>query len=66
MLQGQTLAKNFTQRFGVDYKKTFALVAKFVSIRCILVLAAIKTWRFIKNVKTNVGRISYFYDTPWV
>ncbi len=36
------MAKGFTQTFGVDYNESFAHVAKFVSIRCILALAAIK------------------------
>jgi hypothetical protein len=35
-------ARGFTQTFGVDYNKTFALVAKFVPIQCILALAAIE------------------------
>ncbi len=39
----QTLvARGFTQTFGVDYNKTFAPVAKFVLICCILALAAIE------------------------
>ncbi len=36
------MARGFTQTFGVDYNENFALVAKFVSIRCILALAAIE------------------------
>jgi hypothetical protein len=36
------VARGFTQTFGVDYNETFAPVAKFVSIRCILALAAIE------------------------
>ncbi len=36
------MARGFTQTFGVDYNETFAPVAKFVSIRCILALAAIE------------------------
>jgi hypothetical protein len=36
------VTRGFTQTFGVDYNETFAPVAKFVSIRCILALAAIE------------------------
>jgi hypothetical protein len=36
------VARGFTQTFEVDYNETFAPVAKFVSIHCILALAAIE------------------------
>ncbi len=40
--KARLMARGFTQTFGVDYNETFAPVAKFVSICCILALAAIK------------------------
>jgi hypothetical protein len=40
--KAKLVARGFTQTFGVDYTKTFAHVAKFVSIRCILALVAIE------------------------
>ncbi len=43
--KARLVEKGFTQTFGVDYNETFAHVANFVLIRCIL---ALKTWRFIK------------------
>ncbi len=47
------VARGFIQTFGVDYNETFALVAKFVLIRCILALAAIENMEIHKmDVKT--------------
>jgi len=40
--KAKLVAKGFTQTLGVDYNKTFAHVAKFVSIHCIFALAAIE------------------------
>jgi hypothetical protein len=40
--KARLVARGFTQTFGVDYNETFAFVAKFVSIRCILALTVIE------------------------
>jgi hypothetical protein len=40
--KARLVARGFTQTFGVDYNETFAPVAKFVLIHCILALAAIE------------------------
>ena len=34
------VAKSFSQKYGVDYEETFAPVAKFISIRIVLSMAA--------------------------
>ncbi len=39
--KARLVARGFTQTFGVDYNETFAPIAKFVSICCILALTAI-------------------------
>ncbi len=36
------MARGFTQTYGVDYIETFAPIAKFTSIRCILALVALE------------------------
>jgi len=38
--KARLVATGFTQTYGVDYNETFAPIAKFTSIRCILTLAA--------------------------
>ncbi len=40
--KARLVARGFTQKIRLDYNETFAAVAKFVSIRCILALAAIE------------------------
>jgi hypothetical protein len=54
MLQGQLVARGFTQTYEVDYNETFALVAKFTSIRCIFALATLEDMEIHQiNVKTT-------------
>ncbi len=40
--KARLVARGFTQTYGVDYNKTFTLVTKFISIRCIFALTALK------------------------
>jgi hypothetical protein len=48
------VTRGFIQTFGVNYNKAFALVAKFVSIRCILALVAIENMKIHQmDVKTT-------------
>jgi hypothetical protein len=39
--KARLVARGFTQTFRVDYNESFTIVAKFLSIRCILVLMTI-------------------------
>ena len=42
--KAQMVAKGFTQTYGIDYLKTFSLIAKLNSIRVLLSLAANLEW----------------------
>jgi hypothetical protein len=53
--KARLVARGFTQTFGVDYNETFAPITKFVSIHCILALAAIENMEIHQmDVKTAV------------
>jgi hypothetical protein len=55
------VAKGFTQEYSVDYKKTFAPVARLSSMCALLVVAASRHWSLfqidVKNVFLN-GNLS--------
>jgi hypothetical protein len=56
------VAKRFTQKEGIDYKETFALVAKYTSIRTIIALASVLGWKLHQmDVKTTFlnGKIEH-------
>ena len=42
--KAKLVAKGFTQKLGLDYSKTFFHVVKFVSVRIVLSLVAVKGW----------------------
>jgi hypothetical protein len=43
------VAQGFSQKFGIDYKKTFALVAKMTTVCVLLSMAVNQGWSFISN-----------------
>lgn len=42
------MARGFSQKYGLDYDKTFSPVAKITTVRVLLALAARKYWRLLQ------------------
>ena len=48
------VARDFSQKEGIDYEEKFALVVRYTSIRTILSLEAVMKWKIHHiDVKTN-------------
>ena len=52
--KAQLVAKGYAQTHGIDYKETFAPVAKMMTIRTIVVLARVKGWHVHQMGVNNV------------
>ena len=47
------MACGFSQKEGIDYEETFALIARYTSIKSVLALAAVMKWKIHQmDVKT--------------
>jgi hypothetical protein len=63
------VARGFTQKEGIDYEETFALVARYTSIQTIIALASVLGWKLHQmDVKTTFlnGKIEHevFVEQP--
>ena len=48
------VARGFSQKEGIDYEETFALVARYTSIRAIMALVSMMKWNLHQmDVKTS-------------
>ena len=50
--KARLIAKGFTQNKGSDYIDTFFPMAKMVSVKCVLVVVAVKGW-FLRKLDVN-------------
>lgn len=62
------VAKGFTQEDGIDYEETFAPVARLTSVKCLIVVAAVRCWSFyqmdVKNAFLNGDLQKEVYMQP--
>ena len=62
------VAKGFTQKYGIDYKETFALVARLSSVRTLLAVVVSRQWKLfqmdVKNAFLNRDLSEEVYMQP--
>jgi len=66
--KARSVAKGFTQEYGIDYEKTFAPVARLISVRSLIAVSVVRRWELfqmdVKNVFLNGELIEEVYMCP--
>lgn len=52
--KARLVTKDYTQKTGIDFTKTFSLVVKMVSVRSVLALTVAKWWNLFQMDVNNV------------
>ena len=64
--KARLVAKGFTQEYGIDYEETFAPVARLTSIRCLIVVAAVRYWPLYQMDMKNAFLNGYLQEEMYM
>ena len=60
------VTKGFTQEYGIDYEETFAPVARLTSVRCLIVVAAVRRWPLYQMDMKNAFLNGYLQEEMYM